>query len=408
MTKYLLIFFLLFSLASLKANSKYEEIDKQSKSVPDSLKTVEEIAEYLTLNLKNEDEKARAFYIWITHNIKYDLSKINSTFHGSYDKMVNETIELKKGVCEHYSQLFHYLCKSVGIESFVISGYTREKGSNEISELNHAWNGVEIDGDYLFIDNTFAAGYLDYRGNYIHEFSDTFFLISPKDFIRTHVPFDPVWQFLENPISHLDFKNKDFSKLNKIGSFNYKDSISANRKLDSIIQIKKKIQRIEKSGITHYLIRNYVNESEEQIETLIYDKWILTFNEINEKANKAKDEINIGIGFNNTFIDYLNKRFRNPKIGDTQIKSTIEKANLHFYRGKDQLKKLKSLLYELEYAGKSTNNLKATEKHKQELIDFIVKGENKILEVEPSILKNTDYSKRYLKTWKPLRSMVPY
>ncbi|TVZ15431.1 transglutaminase domain-containing protein [Maribacter sp. MAR_2009_72] len=409
MAKYLYILILLFSFTNVWGNPKYEKIDRDSKSVPDSLKTTDEIAEYLTSKLNSEDEKIRALYIWITHNIKYNLSQINSEFqYSSYDKMVEETIKTRKGVCGHYAQLFHSMCKSIGIESFVIAGYTRQLDSYEISELDHAWNAVKINGNYLFVDNTLAAGFLDYKGNYIHEFSDDYFLIPPKAFIKTHVPFDPIWQFLDNPISNVDFKNKDFSKLSKVGNFAYKDSISTIEKMDILTQIKKKIERIKKSGITHRLIQKEIKEDEELVENLKYNKWISNFNDINKRVNEARDEINMGINFDNTFIGYTNKRFRNPKIEDSQIENTIEKANLHFYQGKNQLKKSKQLLYGLEYSGQNIENLKLTEKHKKGLIDFIIQLEYKILEVEPSIIKDTDYAKRYLKKWKPLRDMVPY
>jgi len=409
MAKYLYLLILLFSFNIVKGNPKYEEIDRQSKNVPDSLKTSEEIAKYLTLKLKSEHEKVRALHIWITHNIKYDLSLLNSDVtYTSYDKLVEDTINFGKGICDNYSQLFHYMCNSIGIESYVISGYTPEIDNNEIPDISHSWNAVKIEGDYLFLDNTWAAGYVNYKGNYIHKFIDEYFLISSKEFIKTHVPFDPIWQFLNNPISNLEIENKDFTNLHNSGNFNYKDSISTMKTLDSITLIKKKIKRITQSGITNKLIQKYVNESKEQIENLTYNEWISTFNDTNKSVNKAKDEINMGINFDNTFIGYKNKRFRNPKIADTQIENTIKNANVHFYQGKNELKKSRKILYRLEYSGKNKEKLKLTEKHKQELIDFINELEYKILEVEPSIIKDTDYSKRYLKKWKPLRDFVPY
>lgn len=409
MAKYLYILILLFSFNNVNGNPKYEKIDRESKNVPDSLKTSEEIANYLTLKLKREDEKVRALHIWITHNIKYDLSLLNNDItYTSYDKLVDDTINFGKGICDNYSQLFHYMCNSIGIESYVISGYTRQMNSNEIPEISHSWNAVKIEGVYLFVDNTWAAGYVNYKGNYVHEFIDEYFLISPEKFIKTNVPFDPIWQFLDNPISNRELENKDFTNLDRTGNFNYRDSISTIKTLDSITLIKNKIKRMTQSGITNKLIQKFVNESKEQIEHLEYGKWSSNYNEINKIINIAQDEINMGINFDNTFIGYMNKRFRNPKISDSQIKNTIDKANLHFYQGKNQLKKSKQLLYDLEYSGKSIENIELTEKHKQGLIDFVIALERKILEVEPSIIKDTDYSIRYLKKWKALRDMVPY
>ncbi|WP_424002491.1 transglutaminase domain-containing protein [Maribacter sp. IgM3_T14_3] len=409
MTKYFYIIILLFSLTNLWSNPKYEKIDKESKSVPDSLKTTEEIAKYLTSELKNDDEKIRALYIWITHNIKYDLDQINSEFqYGSYNEMVDETLKTRKGVCGHYAQLFHYMCKSIGIESFVISGYTRQLDSNKISELDHAWNGVKINDSYFFVDNTWAAGHLSYKGNYVHEFTDNYFLVNAKKFIKTHVPFDPVWQFLNNPISNVDYEKKDFSKLSKRGNFIFKDSISKMVQLDTITQIRKKIDRIIKSGITNVLIEKEIYEDEELIESLTYAKWISNYNSINDKINSANDEINMGISFENIFIGYMNKNFRNPKIEDSEIESTIDKANQHFYQGKNQLKKYKPSVYDLEYSGKNKKFIRLTKNYKETLVDFVIQLERTILKVEPSIIKDTDYSKRYLKKWKPLRDLVAY
>lgn len=409
MKKYLYIIILLFSFTNLWGSSKYEKIDEESKSVPDSLKTPEEIAKFLTSKLEKEDEKIRALYIWITHNIKYDLDQINSEFqYTSYNEMVEDALKTRKGVCGHYAQLFHYMCESIGIESFVITGYTRQLSSNEISKLDHAWNGVKINDSYFFIDNTWAAGHLSYKGNYVHEFADNYFLILPKKFIKTHVPFDPVWQFLNNPITNVEYEKMDFSKLSKSGDFIFKDSISTIAQMDSITQIKRKIDRILKSGVTNKLIEEEIYADKELIESLKYDKWISNYNAINDKINSANDEINMGISFENIFIGYMNKNFRNPKIEDSEIKSTIDKVNEHFYQGKNQLEKFKQSAYRLEYSGKNKEYLRLTKNHKKTLIDFIVQLEHTILKVEPSIIKDTDYVKRYLKKWKPLRAMVEY
>jgi hypothetical protein len=300
------------------------------------------------------------------------------------------------------------MCKAIGIESYVISGYTTDKVSNKIPELGHAWNAVKIKGEYLLIDNTWAAGYLIQKGNYVHEFRDEYFLIPPKEFIKTHVPFDPIWQFLNNPISNINLENKDFSSLHETGNFNYKDSIATIKDLDAITQIDKIIKRIKHSGITNKLIKSYVNASLEHLEIFKFNKWGTNYNNIYNIVDSAQGDINKGIFFNNTFIEYFNKRFRKPKISDNQIKNAIDKANLHFYHGKKILKKSKQLFNELQYSGKSNKNLKLIENHKQELIGFITELEVKILEIEPSMKRNTIYSKKYLKKWKPLRIFVPY
>jgi len=69
--------FLLISTLGF-SQSDYSEIDINSKTVPDSLTDYIQIADYLTKGLETDIDKARAIYIWIAHNIKYDLTQINS------------------------------------------------------------------------------------------------------------------------------------------------------------------------------------------------------------------------------------------------------------------------------------------------------------------------------------------
>ncbi|WP_420602968.1 transglutaminase domain-containing protein [Flagellimonas sp.] len=407
--QFILLVSILLMTSTVEGKNKYEEIDKVSRRIPDSLTTIDEISHFLTDKLEHTDEKVRALHIWITHNIKYDLNQINNVVgYGSYDEMVQETINSRKGICGHYAQLFYHLCKSIGVKSYVISGYTREEGSSQISDLNHAWNAVQIRNDYFFIDNTAAAGYLNDKGEYVHDFSDEYFLISPREFIYTHVPFDPLWQFLNNPITHFEFAAKDFSKLNIEGDFSYKDSIKQINELGKVRQIEKSIQRIKRFGIANKHIREEIRENNELIENQKYSVFVSKYNSINSKVNAFKDDINDAITYSNMFINYMNRGFKKPKVDDETIKSIIENTNTFFYRGKEGLKDCKDKIWSLSYNGNSHIKRKQSEDHKKELLSFITELEFKILEVEPVIQRNTKYSEKYLKTWKPFRFTVLY
>ncbi len=56
----------------------FGKIDESIKSAPDSFKTYQEIATWLSHDLHTDTEKARAIYIWIAQNIRCDLSQANS------------------------------------------------------------------------------------------------------------------------------------------------------------------------------------------------------------------------------------------------------------------------------------------------------------------------------------------
>ena len=139
--------------------SSFAVIDDKSKTTPDSLTNFKEIAYFLTDDLKTDTEKARALYIWIAHNITYDLSQMNSNQrYNSSQEIIDEVLTNRQGICQHYSELYLAMSKSVGLKSYLISGYTRDVFGN-IADVSHAWNGVRIDSNFFLIDVTWAAGY---------------------------------------------------------------------------------------------------------------------------------------------------------------------------------------------------------------------------------------------------------
>ena len=64
-----------------------------------------------------------------------------SNAHSIYGALVEG-----KAVCEGYAEAFQYLLQQVGIRSFIITGTSRGEG--------HAWNAVEIGGEFYHVDVT--------------------------------------------------------------------------------------------------------------------------------------------------------------------------------------------------------------------------------------------------------------
>ncbi len=233
MAKYLCLLFFFLSCNNPKKNTQYEQIDENSKHVPDSCITASEIAKYLTSDVEKEEEKIRALYVWITHNIAYDVEKlrelreldklkkadslVNDSLYKPFDQDINIILRSRKGICGDYSEIFKEMCTSIGIESYVISGYTQELDRYKIAEDSHAWNAVKIKGNYFLIDTTWDAGDIDEEGEFDYLFKDNYFLVSPQDFIKDHMPFDPIWQFLDNPITNRQFERKEFLNLKDKG-----------------------------------------------------------------------------------------------------------------------------------------------------------------------------------------------
>lgn len=293
----------------------FSKIDIQSGTVPSSLKTAPEITGYLTRNLQTPTEKVRAIYYWISHNIQYDTSLLkyaNISYSFGERNLLKEVLENRKGVCQHYAELFQTCCTSAGIRSYIISGYSKTDG--RVAGLSHAWNAVVIDGMYYEIDATWAAGYVD-DNRFTAHFNDEYFMISPAEFIKTHIPFDPMWQLLDNPLTHVELQNSDYSKLKIPGIYNFSDSIKAIVHLDSLNILEQQNRRIIAAGLTNQFLIDYVSHNQQNI--------------VKHKYNQAVREFNKGIEAFNTYIMYKNIQFNETTMPVDKVLGLLTTARSH-------------------------------------------------------------------------------
>ncbi|MBO5221085.1 MAG: hypothetical protein J6C26_02100 [Clostridia bacterium] len=67
--------------------------------------------------------------------------------HDAYGALVE-----KKAVCEGYARAFQLLCRKVGIHALIAEGSALNPATN--TPVGHAWNVVQINGDYYHLDST--------------------------------------------------------------------------------------------------------------------------------------------------------------------------------------------------------------------------------------------------------------
>ena len=189
---------------------EFKDIDKYAINAPDNAKvSIQSLASYLTKPARNDREKARAIFRWISNNIGYDVSGF---FNGTYgDSTAKGVLRSGRAVCSGYSNLFESLANASGLETVTITGYA--KGYNYTPGLkfsgptNHAWNVVKLDGKWQLVDSTWGAGSVDDSRKFIRKFEDYYFLIPPEEAIYRHFPEDPKWQLLDKPISKGQFED---------------------------------------------------------------------------------------------------------------------------------------------------------------------------------------------------------
>ncbi|MEP0266847.1 transglutaminase domain-containing protein [Dokdonia sp.] len=186
------------------------------------------LVHHLTSQLETDAERFKAIYYWVSHNISgnYDLMHTNER---TRKKLKNDPEELqrwnhqfkkevftkllsdKETLCTGYAYLIKVLSNLAGLECTIIHGYDLNNSakSNKQNGPNHSWNAIKLNGKWYLCDATWSAGYTD-MSNFLFEFEydNTYFLMKPSEFVKTHKPLDEKWTLLPLSTEVHDSKKK--------------------------------------------------------------------------------------------------------------------------------------------------------------------------------------------------------
>lgn len=335
--KVLSLLILLLSIqfaANSKNNQSSTFVDQLMFNIPDSITHSEEkIAEFINFVFSSEAEKSRAVFYWIANNISYDATNI---FAFSIIRDVNEEpagiLETRKGVCHDYVLLYKKLADKVGLKTAVVTGYTKKRG--RVSGNPHAWIAIQINSEWYLTDPTWGAGYLQ-DGEFIKKFNPTYFNVDPELFAKSHIPFDPIWQLSNFPITKQEFHSKKKRKQKNLAFFNFKDSIQKYETQPRIERLESMRNRIMANGISNYLDHDHLVHLQSKI-VHHYRK----LNETNYYA--ALNKYNKGIAVFNEFIGYKNLYFQ-PFKGDQAIKQMLKQTKEILEKSQSYLKQVGDL-----------------------------------------------------------------
>ncbi|MGK7943791.1 MAG: transglutaminase domain-containing protein [Microcystaceae cyanobacterium] len=188
------------------AQYDFTQIDKIAASLDYQGTSVQELAQKLNAYAKTDLEKARLIYAWIGHHIAYNWAGFISNNYG--DVSPKGVLMSRQGVCSGYANLYRELAQNMGLEAVVIEGYSKgySYAVGNSTDVNHAWNGVKINGKWYLLDSTWGAGYIG-NNQFMRQFNPYYFATPPSQFIYDHLPVDPNWQLLSQPYSKQQFEN---------------------------------------------------------------------------------------------------------------------------------------------------------------------------------------------------------
>lgn len=182
-----------------------------------------QLSKDLTSVYTEEVYKVRSIFKWITENISYDYKFLNkgkeekkpdceniinckqkiAEWESNYLKKV---LHKKKAVCYGYALLFKTLCDYAGIKAEIIEGYARTRpyqvGNN--MSVNHAWNAVQINDHWYYLDATWAAGYCiedEDKGlltEFVKKYQNYYWCTDYELLKRNHFPKNGRWALQNN------------------------------------------------------------------------------------------------------------------------------------------------------------------------------------------------------------------
>jgi Transglutaminase-like superfamily len=310
------IFTLFFVLPILgQPKNEYASVDSRMAAIPDiSAQSSASIARYIDSNFKKDEDKIRGVFYWVATNISYDVPKrFEKNNSETPQKRIENTIKSKKGVCMDYVLTFNEIASLLKIKCFFVGGYTKQNIT--INDLSHAWSAAKINNEWFVFDPTWGAGYVN-NVTYTKKLNNYYFKMSPKESIKTHMPFDFLWQFSNYPVTFHDFNNGQLQENKSKPVFDYLEIIENQKNISYIDQLRTSIERTERNGAKNKLIDDYLENKKKELA--VYYK-----NTDSVNLSKIVADFNRGIALFNDYVKYRNKQFK-PNYADNEILYMIE------------------------------------------------------------------------------------
>lgn len=180
----------------------YKDVDEYIRGLKMHIitdKNMESTAHMIADKFEADSLKARAIFDYVAMYYDYDYDFVKEGFGKS-------TME-QLGVCWQYSQLFSDLADVVGLENYMIYGWSKAS-YKDIGKVNkksyHSWNMVKINGQWRPLDATWASGYMDKKSHeFVHELNDHYFLTNKVLFSLNHHP-DSGFQYIAYSAQNLE------------------------------------------------------------------------------------------------------------------------------------------------------------------------------------------------------------
>ena len=243
-----LLLLLLFPVG-LFAQNDYD-MDELARNAPvRATNSVEQLADYFVRNTPDERGCIRAIYAWVTLHVRYldtsNKSVIWATPEHIDRQRPERVLENRTAVCQGFANLFQALAEACDIECQVVTGIVKNE-DGEVMPVGHAWVAANVLDQWYLFDPTWSKP----ERHQPWVVNDQYFMTTPQQFVLNHLPDDPAWQLLENPVHEDRFRRDGHEALTSFlqespdAVFNYRDTLQYWLKLDTVQRILQAENRI--------------------------------------------------------------------------------------------------------------------------------------------------------------------
>ena len=161
------------------ANYFTDEFSSESQ-VRSAINSIEQVKNTLvSRRTGNTYEDIKMVHDYLVDNIEYDTSLSKDNIYDLYGALVNRV-----AVCEGYARSFKYILDEMGVPCVLVIGTgTNSRGETE----RHAWNYVEIDGNWYAVDCTWDDPVVVGGGNLPQSSKYKYFLKGANEFNQDHI-----------------------------------------------------------------------------------------------------------------------------------------------------------------------------------------------------------------------------
>ncbi|MBT5876191.1 MAG: hypothetical protein HOH43_22375 [Candidatus Latescibacteria bacterium] len=263
----------------------YADLDRHAVEAPELVtSSLERLTAYLIRPARTDDERIRAIYRWVTHNIAYDAGRLAGGV--IFNVRAPEVLKHRQALCGGYASLIEAMASAAGIETEVVIGHSRGYDYAgqfpEGQEILHAWNAVKINGQWMLLDATWGSGYLDESGVFVRAFREHYFLTPPEQFLYDHWPRESTWQIVDFPISR-----KEYNRRVRLAPAFFDYGLQVGSHARSIVQVDKitEITIFSPGGVD--LASQLLKNGQPKDETFTFDQRDDQYYKIHIKLNRA-------------------------------------------------------------------------------------------------------------------------